>query len=87
MAKKYAPPTETLGDHAHTLVRAAISAIPTVGSPAVEVFTAFIGPPLKRRQQEWMAQIADAISDLEQRRHCTAEELARDERNLERRVA
>ena len=57
----------TKGDAVHTVIRAALSAVPVVGGPATELFSAIIAPPLARRRDDWMRQIADAVRELQDR--------------------
>ena len=38
-------PRKTVGDVVHTLVKAVVSAVPVVGSPAAEIFAAIVAPP------------------------------------------
>jgi len=47
-----------LADHAHMLIKAAISAIPVYGGPAAEIFSAIITPPLSKRRDKWIVEIA-----------------------------
>lgn len=54
-------------DHAHLAVKAALSALPVVGSPAAELFAAIIAPPLARRRDEWLQSLADGIEALNAR--------------------
>lgn len=66
--EKYAVPAGTTkGDVAHTLVKAAISAVPVVGSPAAELFALVISPPLQKRQEKWMDAIAEGLKEMERR--------------------
>lgn len=62
---KYNAPTPGTGDIAHTIARAGLSSIPFVGGAAVELFTALLAPPLERRRQQWMEEVADALRQLE----------------------
>jgi hypothetical protein len=64
-AKKYEPPTPSVKDLAHTTVRAAVSAVPYVGSPALEFFNTVIVPPIVKRQQQWMEEVAEGLRKLE----------------------
>lgn len=73
--EKYIPPSESLGDHAHTIARAGISMIPVFSGPAVELFSAGVSPPLRRRQQEWMESIAAGLRECERRQQCVVDEL------------
>ena len=62
----YEPPESTAGDVAHLAARAVIASIPIVGGAGVEIFAAIVQPPLDRRRNEWMKEIGDALSELEQ---------------------
>jgi hypothetical protein len=57
-------PNETVGDAAHTLVRAGLSMLPIVGGPAVELLSAVITPPIARRRDEWIVSIAAGLQTL-----------------------
>lgn len=58
-------PEATRGDAAHAVVKAALSAVPVVGGPATELFSAIIEPPLTRRRNEWIERIAAAVRELQ----------------------
>lgn len=58
-------PKQSGSDAVYALVRAAASAVPLVGGPAVELFGAIVAPPMERRRQRWFQQIADAIAELQ----------------------
>ena len=49
------------------MVKAAISAVPVAGGPAAELFSAIITPPLVRRRDRWVEEIAEAVEELQQR--------------------
>jgi hypothetical protein len=72
-------PEPSHGDAAHAFVRAALSAVPVVGGPAVELFSAVITPPLQRRLQEWMHDVARAIDDLERSGIVSLDQIAQNE--------
>jgi single-stranded DNA-specific DHH superfamily exonuclease len=59
------PKAET-GDVIHTLTKAGLSAIPVIGGPAAEIFSAVIVPPLTKRRDEWIESIADGLIELEE---------------------
>lgn len=63
--KKYSPPTRSIGDVAHATGKAALSAVPFVGGPAVELFSQVIQPPLEKRRSEWMEMVGEALEELE----------------------
>ena len=58
-------PKPTKGDLAHTLAKVGLSAIPVVGGPAAELFSAIILPPLARRRDAWVESIANNLKELE----------------------
>ncbi len=58
-------PKRGVGDTAHTLTKAGISAIPVVGGPAAELFSAIITPPLSKRREKWIESIVDRLKELE----------------------
>lgn len=62
---KYAVPKSTEKDSLHTLARAGVSALPTIGGPAAELFNLVIIPPLNRRREEWMESVASGLIELE----------------------
>lgn len=60
-------PEAGIGDAAHTITRAGLSAIPVVGGPAKELFSAIIVPPLTKRRDEWIESISTALKALEEK--------------------
>lgn len=60
-------PQPGVGDHAYTVVKAAVSAIPGVGGSAAELMGLVIAPPLVKRRDEWLVSIAQGLQDLEAR--------------------
>lgn len=62
---KYSTPEQSKGDIAHSVVKAAISAAPVVGGPGAELFALILRPPLQRRQDEWMNEVAEGLRELE----------------------
>jgi hypothetical protein len=72
------PPKEDYGDHLHTLARAGISSIPLVGGAAVELFNTIIAPPIVRRRNEWMEEIAEALQKLAGEKKITLDTLKDD---------
>lgn len=65
MTDKYNPPRPAPGDVIHTTIRATLGAIPYVGSAATEFFNAVIAPPILKRREIWMEEIAKALNQLE----------------------
>jgi hypothetical protein len=72
------PPKEDYGDHLHTLARAGVSLIPLVGGAAVELFNTIIAPPILRRRNEWMEEIAEALQKLAAEKKITLDTLKDD---------
>jgi hypothetical protein len=79
MAEKYTVPNATKGDLAHTAARAAIASLPLVGNAAVELFQSVIQPPLVKRHQEWMNEVAEGLRRLENEKLIRIEELPEDQ--------
>lgn len=81
--RKYEPPSESVGDKLHTLARAGVSSIPIVGGAAAEFFQAVIVPPLRKRQADWMEDIAEGVRELEERQECVVDDLRDNEAFLD----
>ncbi len=60
-------PKAGAGDVAHTLVKAGLSAIPVLGGPAAEIFSAIVVPPLSKRRDEWIESIVKGLKVLEKK--------------------
>jgi hypothetical protein len=60
-------PKRSAGDIAHTVAKAGLSAIPVIGGPAAEIFSAIIVPPLSKRRDEWIESIAEGLKSLEEK--------------------
>jgi hypothetical protein len=54
------------GDLAHTIAKAGLSAIPVIGGPAAELFSAIIVTPLSKRRDKWILSIAEGLKRLEE---------------------
>ncbi len=59
-------PESTMDDHAHTAIKAVLSAVPIVGGPAAELFAAIIAPSLALRRDEWLRDLAERLLRLEE---------------------
>jgi hypothetical protein len=65
MAKEdLTPPKEDYGDHLHTLAHAGIASVPLIGGAAVELFNTIIAPPIIKRRNEWMEEVAERLQRL-----------------------
>lgn len=54
------------GDIAYAAVKAGLGSIPILGSAATELFGLVVTPPLDKRRQEWMNEIAEKLKSLEE---------------------
>jgi hypothetical protein len=72
------PPKEDSGDHLHMLARAGIASIPLVGGAAVELFNTIIAPPIVKRRNEWMEEVAKALQKLADEEKITLDTLKDD---------
>ncbi len=66
---------KTGGDHLHLAARIVISAIPGIGGPALELFNATIAPSIERRRNDWLNELAQRLSMLEQEKRLKIEDL------------
>jgi hypothetical protein len=48
------PKDRTTGDWIHAIAKAAMSAVPVVGSPAAELFGFLVVAPASKRKDEWI---------------------------------
>ncbi len=60
-------PQARAGDVAVGTTRAVLSAIPMVGGSATELLSLVLAPPVARRRDEWLKELADALEQLERR--------------------
>lgn len=60
-------PEPSLGDATNTVIKAGLSAIPFFGGPAAELFASIFIPPIVRRRDEWIEEIAQRLLELERR--------------------
>jgi hypothetical protein len=72
-------PKETALDVAHTVVKAALGSVPVVGSAASELFAAIVTPPIVRRRDEWVENIALGLERLRTGEGLSYDELSRNE--------
>ncbi len=68
-------PQKTAGDHLHLGARVALSAIPGVGGPALQLFNAIIAPPIEKRRNDWLNDLAERLYRLEQEKRLKVEDL------------
>lgn len=75
-------PQATFGDYAHAGIKGLISAVPIAGGLAAEIFGTVIAPPLSRRKDEWLEQLADALVVLRDQGKIDFDELSKNEEFL-----
>ena len=73
------PVDEPDAERAHRAVKTALSAIPGLGGPAVELFTGLIVSPMERRKKAWMIQVSDTIQELYDKKILTEKDLHENE--------
>lgn len=61
------PPKKTTGDTVHAIVKSIASAVPTAGGPLSVLLETLFSPPIERRKEKWFKQLAEVVSQLEQR--------------------
>ena len=64
MAEPISVPKPVGWDAIHALVKGGISGIPVAGGIGAEFFELVVKPPLLKKQERWMAEIADGICHL-----------------------
>lgn len=69
--EKFSPPERSTGDTTYLVAKAFLS--PIMG--ATELLERFISPPLQKRTEKWMEDIAEALRSLEQNRGINIETL------------
>jgi hypothetical protein len=70
----------TKGDHAHTGVRALISAIPIVGSPFEIIFSKYYPSPIDKRRDNLLQSVYEGLEKLKQKyQDITPESLAKND--------
>jgi len=73
-------PKKSAGDVAQGLVKAAVSGVPIVGGPAAELVGMVFGPPLEKRREKWMDDLATVVEELQDKvEGLTPEKLSQDE--------
>jgi hypothetical protein len=60
-------PRKQAGDYLHTVVKAALSAVPIAGGPASEFFSLVLAPPLERRRDAFLGDLYARLKLLEAR--------------------
>jgi len=72
-------PEKSAGDIAQGVVKAAVSGLPVVGGPAAELLGMVFGPPLEKRRDKWMDDLAGIVKELQSKvEGLTPEKLSQD---------
>jgi len=61
------------------IARAGLQTIPIAGGAAAEFFNAIISPPLEKRRQEWMEEVAECLRKLEESKGISLDDLIMNE--------
>jgi hypothetical protein len=72
------PPEAGPADEALAFARAALSAVPLIGSPAVELLSQIVTPSLERRRDEWLATVGERLRRLEHEKRLRLDDLRDD---------
>lgn len=62
MSERYPEPDDE--DRLHARARAAIAAIPGVGGPITELMNMVLVPPVARRRDEWLRELAEVVEEI-----------------------
>jgi hypothetical protein len=54
-------------DALHTIAKAGLSSIPLIGGAASEIFSSIITPPLTKRRDDWIKEIAEGLKLLQKK--------------------
>lgn len=74
------PKSKSVGDVAHEVGRAIVSAVPGAGGPLQVAFENIFSSPIEKRKQAWLEQLAEVVTEIQKRvKEITPEKLARNE--------
>lgn len=71
------------GDIAHAATKAGLGSIPILGSAATELFGLIITPPLEKRRQKWMNDVAEKLKALEESGKINLSELSQNDQFID----
>jgi hypothetical protein len=73
-------PKKSASDVAYGMAKAAVSSVPVAGAAAAELLALIFGPPIEKRRQRWVEQLAEAIKELQEKMaDLTSEKLSENE--------
>ena len=73
------PPKDAGGDWVHATVKGALGAIPLAGGLAAELFGMIVAPPIAKRRNQWMEDVAQRIKYFEDKGLLSAKDLSANE--------
>lgn len=74
------PKSKSVGDVAHEVGRAIVSAVPGAGGPLQVAFENIFSSPIEKRKQAWLEQLTEVVTEIQKRvKEITPEKLARNE--------
>jgi hypothetical protein len=74
-------PRRSAGDVGHALAKGLVGAVPIAGSTAAELFALIVAPPLEKRRERWLEEVASAVQELREKiKDLTPEKLSQDDR-------
>jgi len=73
----------SMGDILYAAVKAGLGSIPVLGSAATELFGLVVTPPLDKRRQEWMNEVAEKLKSLEENNQVDFSALSQNEQFID----
>lgn len=58
-------PKRSAADVAYAVIKAGVSAVPVAGGPAAELLGLIFGPPLEKRRDRWIDELASAVKEVQ----------------------
>lgn len=52
------------GDYVHSLIKTGLSSVPVIGGVASELFSFLLSPPISKRRDKWLIQLAEGMEEL-----------------------
>ena len=81
--KKLTSPKEGGGDWVHATVKGALGAIPLAGGLAAELFGMIVAPPVAKRRNDWMEDVAHELKVLEGKGALSTKDLSTNEQFID----
>jgi len=61
------PENKTLGDAFHKVVHTGLGSVPLVGTPLAALFETIFTPPIEKRKEKWLKELAKVITEIQER--------------------